>query len=271
LESLCDLLFEVSNEDRLNILLLIKKSSSNITNLAKELDLSSQETSRHIHRLTKVGLTRRDSDGFFRSTELSNIFLKQLEGPTFISKHREYISTHILPIPNAFISRIGELNESTYVEDVMIGIYKMEEVVRNAEEYVLNITSQYPISIYPLIFDAWDRGVRITSVDMKLYKPPEGFVRAISREDWRERINQARAEGLSDDRLIDNVEINLWMNEKEVGLIAFPNIDGTPDFLGFSSKDVRTHTWCRDLFEHFWEKGEPGHWDEIHLNTNESP
>lgn len=270
MESLCDLLFEVSNEDRLRILMSIRDSPSSISSLAKELDLSSQETSRHVHRLTEVGLTRRDPDGQFRSTELGNLFLMQLEGPTFISKYREYFITHILPIPDAFISRIGELIEVTYVEDIMLGIHKMEAVVRDADEYVLTMASRYPVSSYPFFFDAWDRGVRVTSVDAKLYKPPEQFVRAIGREDWRERIHQARAKGLSEDRLIDKVEVNLWMNEKEVGLLAFPKIDGSPDLIGFSSTDKQAHQWCRELFDHYWEKGEPGHWDEIHIYSNEA-
>jgi hypothetical protein len=32
---------------------------------------------------------------------------------------------------------MGELNKATYVEDIMLGIFKMEVVVREAEEYVL--------------------------------------------------------------------------------------------------------------------------------------
>jgi predicted transcriptional regulator len=269
MENLCDLLFEASNEDRLRILKQIRDSPSSISSLAKDLDLSSQETSRHAHRLTEVGLTRRDPDSLFRATELGKLFLKQLQGPAFISKHREYFNAHTLPIPNSFIARIGELNEAVYVEDIMLGIFKMEAVVREAEEYVLTVASHYPVSSYPLFFDAWDRGIKINSVDAKLYVPPEQIVEAIGREDWRERIHQARSDGLSEDRLIERVEVNLWMSEREVGLLAFPKADGTPDLIGFSSTDKRAHKWCKDLFDDYWERGEPGHWDEIHLYPDE--
>jgi len=269
MESLCDLLFEASNEDRLRILQQIRDSPSSISSLARDLDLSSQEASRHAHRLTEVGLTRRDPDGLFRATEFGKLFLQQLQGPTFTSRHRDYFTAHTLPIPDAFIARIGELNEATYVEDIMLGIFKMEAVVREAEEYVLTMASHYPVSSYPLFFDAWDRGVKVSSVDAKLYVPPEQILEAIGREDWRERIHRARADGLSEDRLIDKVEVNLWMSEREVGLLAFPKADGTPDLIGFSSTDQRAHRWCRDLFDHYWERGEPGHWDEIHLYSGE--
>jgi predicted transcriptional regulator len=269
MESLCDLLFEVSNEDRLRILKKIRDSPSSISSLAKDLSLSSQEASRHAHRLTEVGLTRRDPDSLFRATEYGKLILQQLQGPTFISKHREYFTAHTLPIPDAFIARIGELNEATNVDDIVLGIFKMENVVREAEEYVLTMASQYPVSSYPLFFDAWERGVRVNSVDAKLHVPPEQILEVIGQEEWRGRIHRARADGLSEDRLIDVVEVNLWMSEKEVGLLAFPKADGTPDLLGFSSTDQRAHLWCRDLFDHYWERGEQGHWDEIHLYPGE--
>jgi len=69
IESLCDLLFEVSNKDRLYILLQIRDSPSNKSSFAMELDLSNKENSRHANRLTEVRLTRRDLGGLLRSTE----------------------------------------------------------------------------------------------------------------------------------------------------------------------------------------------------------
>jgi predicted transcriptional regulator len=59
------------------------------------------------------------------------------------------------------------------------------------------------------------------------------------------------------------------MSEKEVGLLAFPKINGASDIMGFSSTDKRAHQWCRDLFDYYWERGEPGHWDEIHIYSKE--
>ena len=108
MESLCELLFEASNEDQLRILQQIRDSPSSISSLAKDLNLSSQETTRHARRQTEVGLAMRDPNGLFRA-EYGKLFLKQLQGPTFTSKHREYFTAHTPPIPDAFIARIEEL------------------------------------------------------------------------------------------------------------------------------------------------------------------
>jgi predicted transcriptional regulator len=153
----------------------------------------------------------------------------------------------------------------------MVAIHRMERLLKEAEEYVLTIAAQYPVSTYPLFFDAWERGVRVMSVDSRRQVPPREIVEAISREDWRERIHEARAKGLSEDRLWDVIDINLWMSEREVAIIAFPKVDGSSDLLGFSGEDERTRKWCSDLFDYYWEKGEPGHWDEIHLYSGDTP
>jgi DNA-binding transcriptional ArsR family regulator len=63
MEDLCNLLFEVSNEDRLRILLQLDKEALNATNLSKELDLTIQESSRHLSRLSRVKLIQKDVEG----------------------------------------------------------------------------------------------------------------------------------------------------------------------------------------------------------------
>ena len=68
MESLCDLLFEVSNEDRLRILLQLEEGGINVTNLSRKLGISTQEVSRHISRLSEVGLTTKDPAGVHRMT-----------------------------------------------------------------------------------------------------------------------------------------------------------------------------------------------------------
>jgi predicted transcriptional regulator len=42
----------------------------------------------------------------------------------------------------------------------------------------------------------------------------------------------------------------------EVALIALPKPDGNFDLLVFSSEGEMSHKWCRDLYQHYWERGE---------------
>jgi predicted transcriptional regulator len=272
MEQLCDLYFEFSNEDRLDILKIVRTRPLNVTNLARERDITSQECSRHVSRLLEAGLVYKDLDGLYHSSAYGELLLRLQPSYEFVCGHREYFSSHSLDfLPESLAIRIGELSQSDYVGDVMVSIHKMERLLKEAEEYVLTIAAQYPTSTYPLFFDAWERGVRVMSVDPRRRVPPKEIVEAISQKDWRERIHEARAKGLSKDRLWDVIDINLWMSEREVAIIAFPKVDGSSDLLGFSSEDERTRKWCSNLFDYYWEKGEPGHWDEIHLYSGDTP
>ncbi len=58
MENLCDLLFEVSNEDRLRILLRLDEDAMNVTRLSRGLGLITQEFNRNLARLGGVGPAR---------------------------------------------------------------------------------------------------------------------------------------------------------------------------------------------------------------------
>ena len=61
--NLCDLFFELSNEDRINILYQVEKKPFTITALSKSLNLSTQEVSRHVSRLMDQQIVTKDSNG----------------------------------------------------------------------------------------------------------------------------------------------------------------------------------------------------------------
>ncbi len=127
MESLCGLLFEVSNEDRLKILLQLEKGGINITNLSRELGISTQEASRHISRLSEVGLTTKDPDGVHRMTPFGELTMRQLQGFMFTSRHGGYFKDHSLEsLPSEYVCRIGELAESSLVDDVMVVLHNVE-------------------------------------------------------------------------------------------------------------------------------------------------
>ena len=59
IESFCELLFEASNEDRLQILQLLEEKPLSVTILSKRLRIGTQEMSRHVSRLFRCGLINR--------------------------------------------------------------------------------------------------------------------------------------------------------------------------------------------------------------------
>jgi predicted transcriptional regulator len=78
MEALCDLLFEFSNEERLKILLELEKGPKNLTRIAKDLDFTSQGTSRNVARLVETSLIRRNPDGEYELTPYGGVALRLL-------------------------------------------------------------------------------------------------------------------------------------------------------------------------------------------------
>ncbi len=89
-----DLLFELSNEDRLRILTTLQDGPSKLTQLSNKLQLPNQEVSRHLTRLVTLDLCYRGGDGSFRLTPSAEHAIKLTSGYDFISKNSTYFKTH---------------------------------------------------------------------------------------------------------------------------------------------------------------------------------
>ena len=257
MEDLCSLMFELSNEDRLSILHRIKQKAMNISNLSKELSLTTQESSRHASRLSHVGLVRKDSNGLYHLTLCGDLVLKQLEGLRFTSQHREYFTSHsVVHIPQEFIYRLGDLANSTYVNDISVAFYSVEKLMKEAEEYIWAITDHYLLSQMPLYTEAFEREVKVRNIEAKDWIAPSEIKEAYRnmQPEHRRAAGQARTTGILEEGLLDQLDIFLYMSEKEVAAVCFPFSDGRFDYLGFTSTDGRAHKWCRDIFQYYWER-----------------
>ncbi len=251
MESLCDLLFEVSNEDRLRILKKLGETPLKITNLSRELDLTNQECSRHVSRLEDVGLTRRDADGFHRLSFYGELFLRMVPGLEFVSTHRDYFGSHTLEmIPQEFVSRIGELSGSAFIDDVMVVFHNVERMILGAEEYVWRLTDRYMMTALDELEVAVEKGVEVRLLEPKDIVYPPGW------DGPGPVITEATVKGVFVNQLLERADVFIAMSEKEVAGISFPRGDGRFDYFGFHADDERSLRWCRDLFLYYWDKSE---------------
>jgi predicted transcriptional regulator len=260
MERLCDLYFELSNEDRLEILMKLREDSTNVTGIARELEITTQECSRHLSRLSEAMLVERDSEGGYSLSQYGRLSLRLTAGQSFVSENRDYFSNHSLDwLPLELVSRIGELQEGKAADNVMVMFSQVENIIREAGEYLLFIHDQYLPSILPLGVEAMKRGITSRSVELKAKVPGRNLDRIrpdyITLED-EEYFIEVWKEGRIEPRFSEEIHIFLYVNEKEA-LIAFPKTGGGFDYLGFSSDDPVFHKYCMDVFEHYYGKAEP--------------
>jgi predicted transcriptional regulator len=254
-----DALFELSNEDRHGILLQLVDEAMNVTQISKTLGLSLTETSRHVSRLVEVGMAGKDAEGLYHVRPFGTLFLAQIRGAEFITDHRDYFNSHTPErLPPELVLRMGELRRSTFVGDVMRVLFNVNRLMEEAEEYFWNISDKYIMSTLPLVKRVAYEGVKARAIDLKGYVFPSEMKESVS-EEAIEAAHAAKAQGSIEMKMLDRIDVFLWMSEKEVAALAFPTLEGGFDYLGFTSKDNRTLKWCRELFLHYWDRAEPKH------------
>jgi predicted transcriptional regulator len=269
MERLCSLFFELSNEDRLSIILKLMDEPMRLTHIAKELDLTVQECSRQLSRLTGIDLVTKDPDGFFVLQPYGRHAFRLFPGFQFLTEHVEYFNKHTLTgLPEKFMGRIGELRGCEPLTALMGTFAKIEKVVKEAEEFYLYMSDQnlVPSHLYKAGQEALDRGVQYRCIEPVGYQPPKDVLVNVPTE-VKEAFDVHRADGNIVDRALEKVDVTLYMNEKEVAILAFPTQTGEFDYLGFSSSDPKVMEWCKDLHTYYWDLGGKRH--EYYIATRD--
>jgi predicted transcriptional regulator len=253
-----DAMFEVSNEERVNIMRALTREKTSFSGLARNLGITTQEVSRHFNRLVESGIATRSIDGYPALTAYGFILLRQLKSIKFTTQNKEYFMTHdASTLTNKFLDRFGELAGINYTDDIMVAIHNIIRIIQEAEDYILDINLPYIASGFPHIKAAYDRGVKgyfLRGTDLKVPNEMLDIRQEVLPEEYMDYI---RREELLKDKFLE-VDIILYMNEKEIALLSFPTINGNYDYRGFTGTDKEALEWCRDMFYHYWDRGKKG-------------
>jgi predicted transcriptional regulator len=246
MELLSSLFFELANEDRLNILITLEQNKMKLTNLAKALDLTVQETSRHLQRMSNAMLTEKRPDGAFQITSYGYQILKILPSFDFLVRHKEYFSTHKTEhIPLSLMRRVCEMNNSTLLDNPVLAFQRVNTIINKAKEHLWVVADQVPSGSIPLIAQAVKRGVEFWSLmaqNMKRPDIPDSYMPQYSEEE-RKRIKVGWTESVA---IVGVISEN-------TALIGFPTLDGKMDYLAFVTEDKQGIQWCRDIYLYYWQ------------------
>ena len=249
--NVCSLLFELSGIDRMDILLLLKKTPLKLSHISSELNFTVQETSRNVARLSDAKLISKDVEGAFHLTPYGEEALIQMSGFSFLFKNRTYFLSHSLDeLPKQFQSNIGMLEGCELVEDVMISFRNIEEMIAETQDRVWILTNQVLASTIPYLTQAIERGAEFKLLMPKDFVPTES-IREIVNNPVFEKAARTRK---LDCRFLGKVGAFLCLSEKEVAATGFPNLEGKFDYAGFKGKSDSVIEWANALFMHYWNK-----------------
>jgi predicted transcriptional regulator len=253
-EGFHDLLFEMSNENRYDVLLVLKKEAKRITDLTREMKLTTTEVRRHVSRLTEVDLIKRDVEGFYHLTPYGETSLLLFQEFIFMSSNSEYFKTHSLSeIPIELVKQIGKLGESVSLNDAMDFFRYTEILLKDSKEYVWLLVDQFPLNSLTTIVEAVERGVLFRLVEPRERILNPDIESMTSHETLT--LNRTRQTSLVDQRMVDKVHVYLFLSDNR-SVIVFPTTDGQHDYRGFTATDESSLEWCRKLFLHYWDEAE---------------
>jgi predicted transcriptional regulator len=251
MDNVCNLLFELSSTDRIDILLLLNKTPLKLSHVADKLNFTVQETSRNITRLSHAKLIAKDTEGSFHLTPFGEEALSLLSGFRFLSKNREYFLTHTVnALPKQFELSLGMLENSAAVNDVMLAFHNVEEMIATAQEFVWIITNQILASTVPYLTQALERGAEFKLIMPKDYNPSQSTRQIMTNPIFTKAIRANKM----DMRLLERVDVFLCLSEKEVAALGFPTAEGKLDYNCFKAGKEPTVQWAKTLFEYYWGK-----------------
>jgi predicted transcriptional regulator len=241
MKNLWGLLFELSSEERVGVLLAVKAEKMKLSSLADRMKFTATEASRQLQRLGEAKLIQRDSEGFYTITKYGELCISMLDSLVFVSLNREYFLSHdASTLPSAFVARLGELQSCTFQKDFISTLAYDEDIIRAAEDYCWAMSDQFHYSARPIVIEKKKLGIDIRTILPENIVPPPGF---------------KPAEGVAR-RLLPRVDFHLIVTDKEA-VFGLAFLDGKMDYAQFASKDLRFREWCRDLFQFCWERAKP--------------
>jgi predicted transcriptional regulator len=251
LQELCNLLFELSNEDRLRILFELRKKPMKLSRVSEKFEFTVPETSRNMTRLTETGLIGKGTDGTFHLTAFGEASLQLLANFEFISKNAKYFKIHTISnLPPEYVASIGCLKKSEFVSQFTEAMFDAENMIREAKEFVWISIDEILASSLPIFIDAINRGIELKKLMPRNAVIPPAILKLANDPAFDRAARAKKAES----RYLDQVDFFLIMSEKEVS-IGFKNIEGVFDHVGsFRTTDKVAIEWSKSLFLNSWEK-----------------
>lgn len=249
--SLSEVFMELAGESRYSILMMLEEKKWRSAQMAKELNLTIQETHRNTVRLAEAGLIKKDSDGFFSLTPYGRILVSQLSPFSFLNKYKEYFAEHFpVDLPPKFLKRIGNLRNCELIQGNFAIVDKWISIAEEATEYLRIITSQIPPEFFKKKISRAKKGTKVFLIHGKNTIAPKGFKKELTSASIRSLIS----EGVYKRKMVEKIQTMMVLNEKR-GTLFFPDSKGEPDmYYAFISDDPEFHEWCVDYFDYVWDK-----------------
>ncbi|MFW9835665.1 MAG: helix-turn-helix transcriptional regulator [Candidatus Thorarchaeota archaeon] len=232
-----DLLFEISSEERLRILHLLDDEPKKLSDIARILDITTSETSRHLSRLGDKGAIEKNNNGEYCLNGYGKLLIQMTSYFEFLVDKKEYIQTHDLSVlPSRFITQLGDLKDSMVIN----GVYQVMDLqmttVKESNKRIWILSPESYREIGPVFREKIASGVDVRIIlDEKAVETDE--LADMPRKQYR---------------ILSNVPVLIGVFDGGGG-VCFPDKSGKVDLSvmisGISEEFI---SWISEVFQYYW-------------------
>jgi predicted transcriptional regulator len=242
---LSELLFELSNEQRLKILNILSCHNQNLKDFSKNMTIPKPEIYRNLKRLISAGIIYKDNKNDYALTTSGKIIMSQLQNFLFLENYSNILENHDLNfIPIQFQASIGELKNIKIVEGTIEGFNLTVERFGKSQTYEHIMTKEIFTSFIEPIKKMIERGVEIR---LLLQRNAEKEFFEVLESIAYKRNGKIKA------RFVDTVEMAILVDKKS-GEFNIPFSNGEIDYsTTFYAERENEINWVNSLFKYYWD------------------
>lgn len=237
------LISEISNPHRIRLLFILSEHKAGLTELTKKIgEISHSEVSRHLGRLSKQGLIKKESVSGrkYEITSLGKTIISLFGPLDFIFHHFEYFKNHPLDdIPPLLLREIDALKDAEFTIGTGEVMIKMKEFIESSSKEIW-IMCDNPFPFMP------------KAKKINFIIPPTILK-------YREKIYNKEIQFRV--RILDQIPIAIGFSELGPGHLLLPSIiKSRPDYsIGLYITDPKGLGFLRKLWAYFWNQAEDYH------------
>lgn len=240
-KTIADFFLELSSPVRIQILNILSQDVEfRNSAIAKKLNISAQESLRHMSRLVQFNLVTL-VERQYRIAPIGTLVLESLlPQVNFLLKNEEFFDNHdVSVLPPLFTKRFSEIADDTteIIEGPSEIIAMAENIIENANKFCYDTAKLITRSTNQLMAQK-KSGVKIKQIKEKNSKKPRNIPEVVS----------------SDTRVIEHLDLAIVVSEQQA-YIRFPKKTGEISLEQALYSTSRSFViFAKDLFNYYWEQ-----------------
>lgn len=255
------LFFELSNEARYEIFRELNVNPHRHSELERKLNLPGPEITRHIKRLLKINLIKKNSNWTYFRTNFGKLINEALDFFEFNVMFRDFINSHdIDAIPSELLLNLGILKNCKFLTKTMENIELRSSIIKDAESFIWSISEQSVDTDYPMI----QQKIITQNLEIRCILHESLLKKYVQTNEWESYVEGPKPEifqDLSKKMGVPNCirktdETNLVLLITESKAILFLSNKKKIDYSEclYAENNEVFIKWAKKLFEYYWKK-----------------